>query len=98
MAVVDYNNMTKAELIAELQKRDAEIEALKADVDTPVILDTKIRKLQEDKTELMRKMQELPKRGGLSELERAILTDGLKNKVNEIDAELTKLKDLRAKL
>lgn len=90
-----YDGMTNEELIATLLDRDDEIALLKADADTPVILQTKIDDLDSKIIEMSRKKQDLPGRSGLDEFERTVLTEGYTDDIEVKKADKTKLELLK---
>lgn len=89
--MIDYNAMTKAELIAMLQLRDAGT----ADLE---VIALKIERLTEKKLELTRRANEVLNFGNLSTDERNILSAALQDKASKTQDTITELTALQTKL
>jgi hypothetical protein len=88
---VDYSLMTKTELIAMLQLRDAGT----ADLE---VIALKLERLSEKKLELTRRANEVLNFGNLSTEERNTLSAALQEKASKTQDKITELTALQAKL
>lgn len=87
----DYTKYTREELIAMLQKRDAE-------PDDIAVLDTKLERLNSEKIQRLKRREELVSLGSLSEDEKADLIAAGQERIRNIDSKITEITALKAKI